>query len=152
MLRECATLIRAAGAKLLFLPKYSPDLNPIEQAFANLKQLLRKAAPPTLEAVCTAIGEILGAFTPEECANYFGKSGYSPKLSCSGRWPVPVSRAGPDRRAREPEMVEVLGGRRLGDDQPVCDYPLETQDRAAVLYLRCSVCHGRFCDLRDGRQ
>ena len=62
------------------------------------------------------------------------------------------SRAGPDRRAREQEMVEVLGGRRLGDDEPVCDYPLETQDRAAVLYLRCSVCQGRFCDLRDGRQ
>jgi transposase len=71
-------LIRAAGAKLLFLPKYSPDLNPIEQVFAKLKQLLRKAAPRTLEAVCAAIGDILGAFTPEECANYFGNSGYSP--------------------------------------------------------------------------
>jgi len=71
-------LIRAAGAKLLFLPKYSPDLNPIEQVFAKLKQLLRKAAARTVETVCAAIGEILGTFTPQECANYFGNSGYSP--------------------------------------------------------------------------
>jgi transposase len=71
-------LIRAAGAKLLFLPKYSPDLNPIEQVFAKLKQLLRKAAPRTVEAIWAAIGEILGAFTSEECTNYFGNSGYSP--------------------------------------------------------------------------
>lgn len=71
-------LIRAAGAKLLFLPKYSPDLNPIEQVFAKLKQLLRKAAPRSLEAICAAIGDILGAFTPAECTNYFRNSGYSP--------------------------------------------------------------------------
>ena len=76
--REANAAIRAAGAKLLFLPKYSPDLNPIEQVFAKLKQLLRKAAPRTLEAICAAIGEILGAFTPKECTNYFGHSGYSP--------------------------------------------------------------------------
>jgi transposase len=54
-------LIRAAGAKLLFLPKYSPDLNPIEQVFAKLKHLLRKAATRTVEAVCTAIGQLLRA-------------------------------------------------------------------------------------------
>ena len=71
-------LIRAAGAKLLFLPKYSPDLNPIEQVFAKLKHLLRKAAARTLEAVCEEIGQILGAFTPDECANYFKNSGYAP--------------------------------------------------------------------------
>jgi transposase len=70
--------IRAAGAKLLFLPKYSPDLNPIEQVFAKLKQLLRKAAPRSLDAICAAIGDILGAFPPEECANYLTNSGYSP--------------------------------------------------------------------------
>ena len=64
-------LIRAAGAKLFFLPKYSPDLNPIEQVFAKLKHLLRKAAARTVEAVCAAIGELLGAFTTDECANYF---------------------------------------------------------------------------------
>ena len=71
-------LIRAAGAKLFFLPKYSPDLNPIEQVFAKLKHLLRKAAARTVEAVCAAIGEVLAAFTPQECANYFRNSGYTP--------------------------------------------------------------------------
>jgi len=71
-------LIRAAGAKLFFLPKYSPDLNPIEQVFAKLKHLLRKAAARTVEAVCAAIGEVLPAFTPQECANYFRNSGYAP--------------------------------------------------------------------------
>lgn len=70
-------LIRAAGAKLFFLPKYSPDLNPIEQVFAKLKHLLRKAAARSVETICTAIGEILGAFTPGECANYFRNSGYA---------------------------------------------------------------------------
>jgi transposase len=69
-------LIRAAGAKLFFLPKYSPDLNPIEQVFAKLKHLLRKAAARTIESICAAIGQILGAFTAEECANYFRNSGY----------------------------------------------------------------------------
>ena len=71
-------LIRSAGAKLFFLPKYSPDLNPIEQVFAKLKHLLRKAAARTLQTVCAAIGDILGAFTPEECVNYFTNSGYAP--------------------------------------------------------------------------
>ena len=70
-------LIRSAGAKLFFLPKYSPDLNPIEQVFAKLKHLLRKAAARTPETVCAAIGDILGAFTPQECANYFKNSGYA---------------------------------------------------------------------------
>ena len=70
-------LIRGAGAKLLFLPKYSPDLNPIEQVFAKLKHLLRKAAARTIEAICAAIGQLLGSFTPEECANYFRNSGYT---------------------------------------------------------------------------
>ena len=69
-------LIRSAGAKLFFLPKYSPDLNPIEQVFAKLKHLLRKAAARTVETVCAAIGQILGAFTAEQCANYFRNSGY----------------------------------------------------------------------------
>ena len=68
--------IRSAGAKLFFLPKYSPDLNPIEQVFAKLKHLLRKAAARTVEAVCAAIGQLLDAFTPQECANYFKNAGY----------------------------------------------------------------------------
>jgi transposase len=71
-------LIRSTGAKLFFLPKYSPDLNPIEQVFAKLKHLLRKAAARTIEAICAAIGQLLGAFTAEECANYFKNSGHAP--------------------------------------------------------------------------
>ncbi|WFU14658.1 IS630 family transposase [Bradyrhizobium sp. CB3481] len=69
-------LIRSVGAKLFFLPKYSPDLNPIEQVFAKLKHLVRKAAARTVEAVCTAVGHALDAFTSEECANYLKNSGY----------------------------------------------------------------------------
>jgi transposase len=69
-------LIRSAGAKLFFLPKYSPDLNPIEQVFAKLKHLIRKAAARTIDAVYDAIGEALPAFTPKECANYLKNSGY----------------------------------------------------------------------------
>lgn len=68
--------IRSAGAKLFFLPKYSPDLNPIEQVFAKLKHLLRKEAARTVEAICTSIGRLLGTYTPQECANYFKNSGY----------------------------------------------------------------------------
>ena len=70
-------LIRAADAKLIFLPKYSPDLNPIEQVFAKLKHLLRKAAARTIDALCAAIGQLLRAFTPEECTNYFRNAGYA---------------------------------------------------------------------------
>ena len=73
-------LIRSAGAKLIFLPKYSPDLNPIDQVFAKLKHLLRKAAARTVEAVCAAVGLLLQAFTPEECTNYFRNAGYVPCL------------------------------------------------------------------------
>ncbi len=69
--------IRAAGAKLFFLPPYSPDLNPIEQVFAKLKTLLRKAAERTLEATWQRIGALLSAFTPQECANYFANAGYA---------------------------------------------------------------------------
>ena len=74
--RSVRQLIRSAGAKLFFLPKYSPDLNPIEQVFAKLKHLLRKAAARTADAVCLAIGEALQLFTPEECASYLANSGY----------------------------------------------------------------------------
>lgn len=69
--------IRTAGAKLLFLPKYSPDLNPIEQVFAKVKHLLREAAPRTVPALTAAIGNALDAFTPQECANYFANAGYA---------------------------------------------------------------------------
>ncbi len=69
--------IRGAGAKLLFLPKYSPDLNPIEQVFAKLKALLRKAAERTVEALWTRIGALLDAFSPQECANCLANAGYA---------------------------------------------------------------------------
>lgn len=69
--------IRSAGAKLLFLPPYSPDLNPIEQVFAKLKRLLRKAAERTVEATWQRIGQLLDAFHPQECANYLRNSGYA---------------------------------------------------------------------------
>ena len=69
--------IRAAGAKLFFLPPYSPDLNPIEQAFAKLKTLLRKAAERTVEATWKKIGSLLGEFTPAECANFIHHVGYA---------------------------------------------------------------------------
>jgi transposase len=69
--------IRAAGAKLFFLPPYSPDLNPIEQVFAKLKGLLRKAAPRTVEATWQRIGQLLDRFTPQECANYLRNAGYA---------------------------------------------------------------------------
>jgi transposase len=71
--------IRNAGAKLFFLPPYSPDLNPIEQAFAKLKTLLRKAAERTVEATWRRIGTLLSCFTPQECANYFVNAGYASK-------------------------------------------------------------------------
>ncbi len=69
--------IREAGAKLLFLPPYSPDLNPIEQVFAKLKMLLRKAAERLVEATWKRIGALLDAFPPNECANYLRNSGYA---------------------------------------------------------------------------
>ena len=68
--------IEAAGATLLYLPPYSPDFNPIEQAFAKLKALLRKAAARTVEALWDIIGVLMQAFRPDEPANYFANSGY----------------------------------------------------------------------------
>jgi transposase len=69
--------IREAGARLFFLPPYSPDLNPIEQVFAKLKTLLRKAAERTVEATWKRIGTLLPTVTPQECANYFRNAGYA---------------------------------------------------------------------------
>jgi len=69
--------IRRAGAHLIFLPPYSPDLNPIEQVFAKLKTLLRKAAERTVEATWRRIGQLLDRFSPAECANYLVNSGYA---------------------------------------------------------------------------
>ncbi len=70
--------IEAAGAALLHLPPYSPDFNPIEQLFAKLKALLRKAAERSVEGLWNRIADLLNAFTPNECANYFRNAGYAP--------------------------------------------------------------------------
>ena len=71
--------IEAAGATLRYLPPYSPDFNPIENAFAKLKALLRKAATRTLDDLWNAIRDALPQFTPTECANYFTAAGYEPE-------------------------------------------------------------------------
>jgi len=68
--------IRAAGAKLILLPKYSPDLNPIEKLFAKIKHYLREAQARTKDAVSQAIAKVLETIKPEECKNYFASSGY----------------------------------------------------------------------------
>ena len=70
-------LIRTAGAKLFFLPRYSPDLNPIEQAIAKLKAHLRKAQERSIDALWQRIGRLLDLFHPAECANFFVNSGYA---------------------------------------------------------------------------
>jgi transposase len=68
--------IEARGAELMFLPAYSPDQNPIEQAIAKLKSLLRKLAPRTQESLWRSIGSILGGFTATECSNYLAHCAY----------------------------------------------------------------------------
>jgi len=70
--------IEAAGASLLYLPPYSPDFNPIENAFAKLKALLRKAAERTIAGLWATIGRLIDLFTPQECTNYFAAAGYDP--------------------------------------------------------------------------
>ena len=70
--------IEARGAILVYLPPYSPDLNPIEQAFAKLKTLLRKLAARTVSRLWDALGDLLDRFTPQECANYLASAGYGP--------------------------------------------------------------------------
>ena len=69
--------LRAVGARLFFLPPYSPDLNPIEQVFAKLKHMLRRAAERTVEDTWRRIGVLLDQFAPQECRNYIKNSGYA---------------------------------------------------------------------------
>ena len=76
--RAVRKAIRDVGGRLVFLPKYSPDLNPIEQVFAKLKGELRKAKPRTIDAICDAIRETLTRFSPKECGNYLENAGYAP--------------------------------------------------------------------------
>ena len=70
--------IEARGGRLVYLPPYSPDLNPIEQAFAKLKAVLRKIAARTVATLWDALGDIVGRFTPQECSNYLANAGYVP--------------------------------------------------------------------------
>jgi transposase len=71
--------IEAAGARLLYLPPYSPDFNPIEQLFAKLKALLRKAGERSVEGLWSRIADLLDTFTSSECTNYFRNAGYAPQ-------------------------------------------------------------------------
>jgi len=71
--------IEARGAWLLYLPRYSPDLNPIEKAFSKLKTFLRKAKARTVDALWEKVGNICNLFPPQECLNYFKSCGYEPK-------------------------------------------------------------------------
>jgi transposase len=72
-------LVEAAGAKLRYLPPYSPDFNPIENAFARLKALLRREAARTIDALWSAIGRLIDLITPGECVNMFAAAGYDPE-------------------------------------------------------------------------
>ena len=74
--RSTRAAIEAAGAQLRVLPPYSPDLNPIEQAFAKLKALLRPARPRTFDQICALVGAAIPRFTPDECRNFVRNSGY----------------------------------------------------------------------------
>ena len=69
--------IRAVGARLVFLPPYSPDLNPIEQVFAKLKHFMRKAGERSVETTWRRAGALLDEFKPQECARYLANSGYA---------------------------------------------------------------------------
>lgn len=72
-----ADAIRSAGARLIFLPPYSPDLNPIEQVFAKLKHLMRNAKQRTVTTTWRRLGKLLDQFSPDECANYIQNAGYA---------------------------------------------------------------------------
>jgi transposase len=73
---DIRAMIRKAGAKLFFLPAYSPDLNPIEQLFSKIKQAMRKAMGRTVQAVHNALAEIIRTVPPSECQNYLANDGY----------------------------------------------------------------------------
>jgi transposase len=78
---EARRAIEAAGARVVFLPPYSPDLNPIENAFSKLKRLVRTAGRRTLEALWSFLGQAMDAFAPAECLNYFRHCGYAAKAA-----------------------------------------------------------------------
>ena len=110
-------MIEAASASLLYLPPYSPDFNPIENAFAKLKALLRKAAERTVDHLWTAIGRLLDLFTPAECRNYFAAAGYDAECSLAAMGSYfsrrPCSREAPGASLGERR-------RRGGKREPSC--------------------------------
>ena len=106
---EAARLIAGAGARLLFLPPYSPDLNPIEMAFAKLKELLRQAQARTVDALWDLIGRTLNLFTPEECANYVAPSLNSRKCHMVRRVTLWQAFCSPIRLARSKEKAGAPG-------------------------------------------
>ena len=110
--------IEAAGAELRYLPPYSPDFNPIEQFFAKLKALLRKAAARTVEALIEAIAEVLTEVRPQECANYLANQGY---------------------RHESSRRMEEIAFRQWSDLGFMCC-------RVAILIGNCDNCHARSLD------
>jgi hypothetical protein len=94
--------IETAGATLRYLPPYSPDFNPIENAFSKLKAFLRKAAARTIDDLWDVIRDTLPTFTPQDCANYFTAAGYEPDLTGSALV-ISAALPGPD------------GGLRIGN-------------------------------------
>lgn len=74
--KKVRELVEEAGCELLYVPPYSPDLNPIEQVFAKLKALLRREAPRSRDALWRSISELLDRFSPTECQNYITAAGY----------------------------------------------------------------------------
>ena len=76
--KEAHRIIRGKGASLLFLPPYSPELNPIEMVFSKIKALLREAQERTVDALWQKIGTLIEKITPDECANYLRHAGYDP--------------------------------------------------------------------------
>jgi transposase len=71
------SILKAAGARLWYLPPYSPDLNPIEQTFAKIKHWMRAAQKRTIDEISRHLGELIQAIQPDECKNYFANAGYS---------------------------------------------------------------------------
>lgn len=93
---QVRTMTEAVGASLLYLPPYSPDFNPIENAFAKLKALLRKAAARTVPTLWVVIGRLIDTFMPNECTNFFKASGYDATSEESALvWPADFTRLHP---------------------------------------------------------
>ena len=115
--------IEQAGAFLLYLPPYSPDLNPIEQVFAKLKAMLRKTAARSLEALWNAVGTLLDRFSPRECARYFTNAGYRS---------LKRNEIEPDDQVVEVAVAAALGVFPAPGVQPVAP---QMPDRLAVHHL-----------------